>query len=76
MIAVDVFSGRPTRAFSGCRAYSGNMLTLVIVLLAAWLILSIVGFAIQGILWIGVIGVVLFVATAIIGWTRHRASRT
>lgn len=51
------------------------MLTLVIVLLAAWLILSIVGFAIQGLIWLGVIGVVLFVATAIIGWIRRGANR-
>ncbi|WP_165367491.1 hypothetical protein [Phytoactinopolyspora endophytica] len=51
------------------------MLTLVIVLLALWLILSIVGFAIEGILWLGVIGVVLFVATAIIGWIRRNARK-
>ncbi|WP_166347381.1 hypothetical protein [Phytoactinopolyspora limicola] len=51
------------------------MLTLVIVLLAIWLVLSIVGFAIEGILWLGVIGVVLFVATAIIGWIRRNARR-
>ncbi|WP_035812328.1 hypothetical protein [Jiangella gansuensis] len=52
------------------------MLTLVVVLLAIWLVLSIVGFAIEGIFWLGVIGVVLFVATAIIAVIRRRASRT
>lgn len=51
------------------------MLTLVIVLLAIWLVLAIVGFAIEGIFWLGVVGVVLFVATAIIGWVRRNANR-
>lgn len=51
------------------------MLVLVVVLLAIWLVLSIVGFAIDGILWLGVIGVVLFVATAIVGWLRRSAHR-
>lgn len=52
------------------------MLGLVVVILAVWLILSIVGFAIEGLLWLGLIGVVLFVATAIFGWLKRAASRT
>ncbi|WP_152690593.1 hypothetical protein [Jiangella alkaliphila] len=51
------------------------MVVLVVVLLAAWLVLSIVGFAIEGILWLGLIGVVLFVATAIVGWLRRSTHR-
>ncbi|WP_198943109.1 hypothetical protein [Actinophytocola xanthii] len=51
------------------------MLVLVIVLLAAWLILSVVGFAIKGLLWLGLIGVVLFVATAAIGAVRRKSLR-
>jgi hypothetical protein len=51
------------------------MLTLVIVLLAIWLILSIVGFAIKGLLWLGFIGIILLVATAIIGFIRKSAGR-
>lgn len=51
------------------------MVVLVVVLLAAWLVLSIVGFAIEGILWLGFIGLVLFVATAIVGWLRRSAHR-
>lgn len=47
------------------------MLTLVIILLAVWLILAIIGIAFEGLLWLGVIGVVLFVATAIIGFVRR-----
>jgi hypothetical protein len=51
------------------------MLTLVIVLLAIWLILSIVGFAIKGLLWLAFIGIILFVATGIIGFIRKSAGR-
>ncbi|WP_203417349.1 hypothetical protein [Jiangella ureilytica] len=51
------------------------MVVLVVVLLAVWLVLSIVGFAIEGIFWLGIIGVVLFVATAIVGWLRRSAHR-
>ncbi|MCU1505410.1 MAG: hypothetical protein QOD27_477 [Microbacteriaceae bacterium] len=51
------------------------MLTLVIVLLAIWLILSIVGFAIKGLLWLAFIGIILFVATAIVGFIRRSVGR-
>lgn len=51
------------------------MLILVIILLALWLILSIVGFAIEGLLWLGVIGIVLFLATLIIGFVRRSTLR-
>jgi hypothetical protein len=49
------------------------MLILVIILLVLWLILAIVGFAIKGLLWLAIIGIVLFVATAIIAAIRRRA---
>ena len=51
------------------------MLILVIVLLALWLILSIVGFAIKGLLWLALIGIVLFVVTLIIGFVRRSITR-
>ena len=49
------------------------MLILVIVLLVLWLILSVVGFAIEGLLWLAIIGIILFVATSIIAVIRRRA---
>jgi uncharacterized membrane protein len=52
-----------------------DMLILVIVLLAAWLIVSIVGFAMKGLIWLGIIGVILFVGTAVIGAIRRKALR-
>lgn len=51
------------------------MLIFVVVLLVAWLIVSILGFAIQGLIWLGIIGVVLFLGTAVIGFIRRKALR-
>jgi len=51
------------------------MLVLLIVLLVLWLILTIVGFAIDGLLWLAIVGIVLFVGTAAIGVVRRNALR-
>ena len=51
------------------------MLTLVIVLLVVWLVLSIIGFAFKGLLWLALIGIVLFVGTAVVGFLRHKSAR-
>ncbi|GAB1511126.1 hypothetical protein [Actinophytocola sp. KF-1] len=48
------------------------MLILVVVLLAVWLIVSIVGFAMEGLMWLGI---VLFIGTAVIGGIRRRTLR-
>ncbi len=50
------------------------MLILVIVLVVLWIILAIVGFAIKGLLWLGIIGIVLVLATIAIGAIRRRSS--
>ncbi|HEU5475475.1 MAG TPA: hypothetical protein VFV67_32935 [Actinophytocola sp.] len=52
-----------------------EMLVLIIVLLAAWLIVAVIGFALNGLLWLGIVGIVLFVATAVIGAVRRKALR-
>jgi NADH:ubiquinone oxidoreductase subunit 3 (subunit A) len=49
------------------------MLILFVVLMVLWLILAIVGIAIDGLLWLGIIGIVLFLGTALIGGLRRRA---
>lgn len=49
------------------------MLVLIIVLLMAWLILSVVGFAIKGLLWLAIVGIILFLGTAAIGLVRRKA---
>jgi hypothetical protein len=57
------------------QAYRGGMWTVLVILLVAWAILTIVGFALEGLLWLGVIGIVLFVGTIIFGILRNRAGR-
>ena len=47
----------------------------VVVLLALWLILSVVGFALEGLLWLAIIGIVLFVATLVFGALRRSANK-
>ena len=53
-----------------------SMLTFIIILLAIWAVVAVLGFAIKGLIWLAFIGIILFIATAIIGWIRGRASRT
>lgn len=48
------------------------MVYLILVLLAIWLILAIVGIVIRGLFWLAVIGILLFVATAVWGWLQNR----
>lgn len=52
------------------------MWTVLIILLVVWLILSIVGFAFEGLLWLAIIGIVLFVGTIVFGLVRRGARRT
>ena len=60
---------------SGLQTYPGSM-TLLVILLVIWLVLAIVGFALKGLVWLGIIGIVLFVGTAILGILRRRAATT
>jgi hypothetical protein len=52
-----------------------DMLVLVIVLLLLWLILVVVGFAVKGLVWLAIIGMILFAVTAANGAIRRRARR-
>lgn len=52
------------------------MKTLVVVLLLAWLALSVLGAIIEGLLWLTAIGAVLLVATAVYGWFKLRSATT
>lgn len=53
-----------------------DMWTVLLILLVAWVVLSIVGFVFEGLLWLAIIGIVLFVGTLIFGLIRQRARRT
>jgi hypothetical protein len=50
------------------------MIGLIITALVIWAVLAILGFAVKGLLWLAIIGIVLFVVTAIFGWIRRKAS--
>lgn len=40
------------------------MLTLIVILLVIWLVLTVLGFVVKGLLWLAILGIVLFLATA------------
>lgn len=51
-----------------------GLMGIIIGLLVLWLILSIVGFVVKGLLWLAIIGLVLFVATGVWGWLKRRTN--
>jgi len=51
------------------------MTTVIVILLVVWAILAVVGFALEGLLWLGIVGVILFVGTLIFFFVRRAASR-
>lgn len=48
------------------------MWIVLIILLVVWAVLSVVGFVIEGLFWIAIIGILLFVGTLIFGFVRNR----
>ncbi len=48
------------------------MWTVLVILLVAWAVLAVVGIALEGLLWLGIIGIILFVGTVIFGLLRNR----
>lgn len=48
------------------------MIRLVLLLLVVWLVLAVLGLIIKGLLWLTVIGLVLFLVTSAWGWLKHR----
>ncbi|MEE2036276.1 hypothetical protein Q8791_03450 [Nocardiopsis sp. CT-R113] len=48
------------------------MVYLILVLLAIWLVLTILGVVVKGLVWLAVLGAILFVATAVWGWIQNR----
>jgi hypothetical protein len=47
---------------------------LITALLVIWLAFVIIGFAIKTLLWLAIVGIVLFIATGIFGAIRRRTS--
>jgi len=51
------------------------MWTVLVILLVVWVVLSVVGFAIKGLVWLAIIGIVLFLGTLIFGFLRNRSRK-
>lgn len=49
------------------------MLGFLLLLLVIWVALVVIGAVIKGLFWLAVVGVVLFLITAALGWTRRRS---
>ena len=45
----------------------------IVLLLVIWLALSVVGFVVKGLVWLAVIGLILFLGTAAIGYVRRKS---
>lgn len=51
------------------------MWTFIGILLLIWLVVTFFGFIVKGLLWLAVIGIILFVVTAVVGMVKQRANR-
>lgn len=49
------------------------MTGFIIALIVIWIVLSIVGFVVEGLFWLAVIGIVLLLATAVWGWLSRKS---
>ena len=47
---------------------------LIVALLVLWLVLAIVGFVVKSLFWLAILGIVLFIATGVIGGMRRRST--
>lgn len=54
---------------------SHTMWTIIAVILVVWLAVSVLGFVLEGLLWLGIIGLVLFGATLLYGFIKGRSPR-
>ncbi len=45
---------------------------ILVALLVIWLIVTVAGFVIKGLVWLAIIGLVLFVATAVWGFIKRK----
>lgn len=55
--------------------YRLGMTTLIIVLLVLWAVFAVVGFVVEGLLWLAFLGLILLLATVVWGWLKRRTGR-
>jgi hypothetical protein len=46
-------------------------MTVIIIILVVWAILTVVGFAFTGLFWLAIVGIILFVGTLVFGIVRR-----
>ncbi len=51
------------------------MIGLLVLLLIVWVVVAVLGFTIHGLIWLAIVGIILFVATGALGWTRRSSIR-
>ena len=64
----------PPRKVQTGAVQNGPMIAIVGVLLLVWLVVAVLGFVIKGLVWLAIIGLILFVVTAGYGWVKRKAS--
>ena len=65
-----------TRPRHGVVAVEGGaVMGLILALLVLWLVFVVVGFAVKTLLWLAIVGLVLFVITGVFGAFRGRGRR-
>jgi len=48
------------------------VLGFIVLLLVVWLALTVIGAVLKGLFWLAIVGIVLFLITAALGWNRKR----
>jgi hypothetical protein len=49
------------------------VLRILGLLLVIWVAITVIGWVVEGLFWLAVIGLVLFVATAVLGWGKRNS---
>lgn len=77
-VAASLARGEPSvngvRVDRGC-ARLIVMWALLIILLIVWAGLAVFGFVVKGLLWLAILGIVLFLATIVIGMVRRAGAK-
>jgi hypothetical protein len=50
------------------------MLKVLLVIAVIWLALALIGFVVKGLVWVGIIALVLFLATSAWGWVKRNST--
>lgn len=52
--------------------HAGDMTGIIITLLVIWLVFVVLGALLEGLFWLAVVGIVLFLATGAYGWMKRK----